>query len=196
MTSADSDDRRRAHLKRTHVLEPDSLRRHVDRLYRAAWGMCGSRQDAEDLVQETFARVLSRRRVLRRDDDLHYLLRALRNTFHSSCRSASRRPATTAMPDEVMAEDPSPSRRPEWALEIREVYANIAELPENMRLAVVAVDVLGLTHRQAARALRVREGTITTRLFRARTRLAGALLPPGVQAAAARTVEDTSPSRP
>jgi DNA-directed RNA polymerase specialized sigma24 family protein len=60
-----------------------------------------------------------------------------------------------------------------------------------MRLAVVAVDILGLTHRQAARALRVREETITTRLFRARTRLAAGLLAPAAQAAAAPAVEET-----
>jgi RNA polymerase sigma-70 factor (ECF subfamily) len=194
MTPADSDQGRPANLSRTHILEPHSLARHVDRLYRAAWGMCGSHQDAEDLVQETFARVLSRRRVLRRDDDLHYLFGALRNTCRTSRRRASRRPATTATLGEVVAEDPSPSKRPESALEIREVYANIAELPDNMRLAMVAVDVLGLTYRQAARALNVPEATITTRLFRARARLAAGLVPAGVPAAGARSLEETSPS--
>ena len=45
------------------TLDPQSLSKHIDRLYRAAWALCGSREDAEDLVQETFARVLSRPRV-------------------------------------------------------------------------------------------------------------------------------------
>jgi DNA-directed RNA polymerase specialized sigma24 family protein len=53
----------------------------VDRLYRAAWALCGSREDTEDLVQETFARVLARPRVLSGDDELYYLMRVLRNTF-------------------------------------------------------------------------------------------------------------------
>ena len=57
------------------TLDPQSLPQHVDRLYRAAWGLCGSREDAEDLVQETFARVLSRPRVLHGQDDLYYLMR-------------------------------------------------------------------------------------------------------------------------
>src|SRR3954469_21394771 len=62
-------------------LDPQRLGDHIDRLYRAAWGLCGSREDAEDLVQETYAKVLARPRLLRREDDLGYLLRALRNTF-------------------------------------------------------------------------------------------------------------------
>ena len=76
-----------------HQLDPQSLGDHVDRLYRAAWSLCGSREEAEDLVQETFARVLLKPRFLRNDDDIGYLLRVLRNTFVSSRRAASRRPA-------------------------------------------------------------------------------------------------------
>jgi RNA polymerase sigma-70 factor (ECF subfamily) len=159
-----------------HVLDPHSLTGHVDRLYRAAWGLCGSRQDAEDLVQETFARVLSRPRLLHGDEDLYYLMRVLRNTFITGRRAASRRPVTVATLDDVIAEDPSPIGRPERALEIREVYATIAELPDDFRLALVAVDLLGLSYREASRALKVPEATITTRLFRARSRLVARLL--------------------
>jgi RNA polymerase sigma-70 factor, ECF subfamily len=154
------------------ILDPQSLGQHVDRLYRAAWGLCGSREDAEDLVQETFARVLSRPRVLQGDEELYYLMRVLRNTFLTSRRTASRRPVTVATLDDVVAADPKPIGRPEQAIEIQEVYATIAELPEDFRMAIVAVDVLGLSYREAARALRVREATITTRLFRARRQVA------------------------
>ena len=45
-------------------------------------------------------------------------------------------------------------------------------------MALVAVDVLGLSYREAARALRVREATITTRLFRARKQVAAKLADP------------------
>jgi RNA polymerase sigma-70 factor, ECF subfamily len=159
------------------TLDPQSLTQHVDRLFRAAWALCGSREDAEDLVQETFARVLSRPRVLHGDDDLYYLMRVLRNTFLTSRRTASRRPVTVATLDDVAVADPKPMGRPEQALEIKEVYATIAELPEDFRLALVAVDVLGLSYREAAHALRVREATITTRLFRARKQVSGRLAP-------------------
>jgi RNA polymerase sigma-70 factor (ECF subfamily) len=154
------------------TLDPQALAQHIDRLYRAAWGLCGSREDAEDLVQETFARVLARPRVLRGDDELYYLMRVLRNTFLTARRTAGRRPVTVAALDDVVAADPSPMGRPDAAIEVSEIYEKMAELPDDFRLAIVAVDVLGLSYREAARALRVREATITTRLFRARNQLA------------------------
>ena len=123
-------------------------------------------------MQETFARVLARPRVLSGDDELYYLMRVLRNTFLTSRRTASRRPVTVATLEDVVAADPRPVGQPEQALEMQEVYATIATLPEDRRLALVAVDVLGLSYREAARALHVREATITTRLFRARKQVA------------------------
>ena len=128
-------------------------------------------------MQETFARVLARPRIVRGEDELYYLMRALRNTFYTTMRTASRRPATGAALDDVVAPDPRPTCRPERAIEVRELYATIAALPEDFRLALVAVDVLGLSYREAARALKVREATITTRLFRARGQVARALDP-------------------
>jgi predicted DNA-binding protein (UPF0251 family) len=89
--------------------------------------------------------------------------------------------------EDVIAADPHPTSRPERAIEVQELYATIARLPEDFRLALVAVDVLGLSYREAARALRVREATITTRLFRARRQVARALDPElggGAQSAA------------
>jgi RNA polymerase sigma-70 factor (ECF subfamily) len=159
------------------TLDPQSLTQHVDRLYRAAWALCGSREDAEDLVQETFTRVLARPRVLSGDDELYYLMRVLRNTFLTGRRTAGRRPVTVATLDDVDAADPRELGQPERALEMQEVYATIAALPEDHRLALVAVDVLGLSYREASRALRVREATIATRLFRARKQVAKQLAP-------------------
>jgi len=169
------------------ILDPQSLTQHTDRLYRAAWSLCGSREDAEDLVQETFARVLSRPRLLRGDDELYYLMRVLRNTFLTGRRTASRRPVTVATLEDVVAEDAKPMGRPEQALEVQEVYATIAQLPADFRMALVAVDVLGLSYREAARALGVREGTITTRLFRARKQIASRLAPPNAAAGGGET---------
>jgi len=154
------------------TLDPESLGDHVDRLYRAAWALSGSRADAEDLVQETFARVLAKPRRIRSDDDVGYLLGVLRNTFISSRRAAARRPAPGALDDEREPADPSSASRPERAAETREVFAAIAALPDSFRDALVAVDVAGLSYAEAGRLLGAKEATITSRLSRARAQVA------------------------
>jgi RNA polymerase sigma-70 factor (ECF subfamily) len=160
-------------------LDPQRLGDHVDRLFRAALALCGNRHDAEDLVQETYARVLARPRLLRRDDDLGYLLRVLRNTFLNNVRAAGRRPAPLELDPErdglARATDP---RHPEAALEVSELFVAIAALPDDQRDAVVAIDVVGLSYGEAARALQTKEATITTRLHRGRTRVAQTLRAP------------------
>jgi RNA polymerase sigma-70 factor (ECF subfamily) len=141
---------------------------HVDRLYRAAWALCGSREDAEDLVQETYARVLAKPRFLRSENDLGYLLRALRNTFLDQKRTESRRLRPAPLPEQLdLVADPH-APDPEAALEARELYAVVAALPGAYRDVLVAVDVAGLTYKETARALRIREGTVMSRLYRAR----------------------------
>jgi RNA polymerase sigma-70 factor (ECF subfamily) len=156
-------------------LDPQRLGDHVDRLYRAAWGLCGSREDAEDLVQETYARVLSRPRMLRSDDDLGYLLRVLRNTFFSRHRTASRRPQTEPFAEGMDPADERPESQPAAALEARDVFAVIAALPDDFRDALVAVDVAGLSYREAGKLLGAKEATITSRLHRARRQVAAAM---------------------
>src|SRR5262245_7550389 len=152
-------------------LDPDRAVEHLPRLYRAARAWTRSREEAEDLVQETYARVLARPRLLREEDEVGYLLRALRNTLISQIRAQKRRPATTELAeDEAVASRASDD--PAEAAEHDEVYAAIAELPDEFRDALVAVDVAGLSYEEAARALGVREGTLTSRLFRARDRVA------------------------
>jgi RNA polymerase sigma-70 factor (ECF subfamily) len=165
------------------ALDPESLPRHLDRLYRAAWALCGSPHEAEDLVQETFVRVLARPRTLRGQDELAYLMTVLRNTFLTDRRTATRRPRVSATTiDEIEPVDPRGGERPEEALQAQEVFAAIAGLPERYRLALVACDIAGLSHREAAGILDTKEATVATRLFRARAFVVHAL-------------ESTSPSK-
>jgi RNA polymerase sigma-70 factor (ECF subfamily) len=163
-------------------LNPETLGDHIDRLYRAAWGLCGSREEAEDLVQETFERILRRPRFLRSEDDLGYLLRVLRNTFFSQRRAAGRRPQTTPLPEDMDLIEDLRAPAADSRIESAELYAAISRLHDDFRDALVAIDVVGLSYREAAKALRVREATITTRLHRARQRVAADLVsenPPG-----------------
>jgi len=152
-------------------LDPDRVAEALPRLYRAARAWTRSREEAEDLVQETVTRVLARPRFLRGEDELGYLFRALRNTLVSQRRAESRRPVTTELVDEV-AGGTRTSADPAAAAEIDEVYAAIAALPDEFRDALVAVDIAGLSYQEAARLFGVPEGTLTSRLFRARDRVA------------------------
>ena len=139
--------------------------------------MCGSRDLAEELVQETYVKVLARPRLLRRDDDLGYLIKALRNTWYSHLRDERVRRATAdpgdREPDELAARDSA--NDPEASLEAGDVLAALAALPEAYREAVAAVDVAGLSYAEAAKALGVRQGTIMSRVYRGREQIAQAV---------------------
>jgi RNA polymerase sigma-70 factor, ECF subfamily len=161
-------------------LDPEVLGVHLSRLFRTAWALCGSRESAEDLVQDMFARILARPRFLRGEDEMAYLMQALRNTFVSNRRTAARRPHVVATLDAVNAVNAADRRMPacpEEAVIAAQVFPAIAQLPEPFRLALVAVDVAGLSYGEAAQALGAKEATITTRVYRARQRVARELAP-------------------
>ena len=159
---------RAADWNQPRVLDPRALVAHRAVLYRVARALCRSHHEAEDLVQETFTRVLARPRVLRRADDLPYLVGALRNTHATGCRVAARGPTMVPMPSaDLVAPLDVPA-----TVDARRVIAAIAAVPRAYRDAVVAVDLLGLSYEQAARRLRTRKATINTRVFRGRAHVA------------------------
>jgi RNA polymerase sigma-70 factor (ECF subfamily) len=152
------------------VLDPDSLWRHADRLYRAAWALCGSRHDAEDLVQETFLNVLKRPRLIRDDNEIGYLLRALRNTYATRYRGDAHRRTERQLSEDDAAQTNGAT------VNAREIMEAVASVPAPYRDAVIAVDLIGLSYREAARSLRTREATITSRVHRGRQHVARVLL--------------------
>jgi RNA polymerase sigma-70 factor (ECF subfamily) len=165
--------RREGSVAAPHVLDANRLGDHLDRLYRAALGLTGSTADADDLVQDVCVRVLAKPRMVSGSDDLGYLLRVLRNTFISNRRTAARRPATAMAPEDLERFEASAMADPVRAFEANQLYARIAELPEHQRDVLVAVDLLGLSYKEAAESLKVPTGTIMSRLYRARQSLVG-----------------------
>jgi RNA polymerase sigma-70 factor (ECF subfamily) len=155
------------------TLDPETAADHLSRLYRLAWSLCGSRYLAEELTQETYVRVLSRPRRIQGDNEFHYLARTLRNLLHDHWRSEKRKPPTDAVLDEDR--DAAVAGDPELAAMAGEVYAEIGRLPTHLRDVVAAVDVAGFTYIEAAETLRIPHGTVMSRLYRARARLAGTL---------------------
>jgi RNA polymerase sigma-70 factor (ECF subfamily) len=153
------------------VLDTDALGDHLDRLMRAALAMCGSRADAEDLVQEVCLRVLAKPRVVR-GSDLAYLHGVLRNTFITQYQMRARRKTLPVEPESLRHVPAGATGDPEVETLAREVHRAIAELPQHYRDAVVAVDVLGLPYSEAAEALDVPDGTVMSRLYRGRSAVA------------------------
>lgn len=83
-------------------------RRHASAVFRFAWGLCGNRSCAEDLVSETFVRLLTKAPRIRTRTALAYLLAVARNTYLNSQRRQSRE---VELPDEIAA--------PQYDLDVR-----------------------------------------------------------------------------
>jgi RNA polymerase sigma-70 factor (ECF subfamily) len=148
----------------------------VDVLYRVALSITRNAPDAEDLVQDTMLRAY---RAIASFDGEHpraWLLTILRNTEIN--RHRRRRPELLRDPDATMAREASTAstdRDPE-DLVIGETFdavveAALAELPEKFWQVVELIDIDGLSYREAAKILDVPEGTIMSRLHRARSRI-------------------------
>ena len=102
---------------------------------------------------------------MRRGQDLAYLLRVLRNTWISSRRSA--RASTLPVSDRI--DEIAAWRDPiGQTLDGAAVYRALQEVSQPLREALVAVDIVGLSYREAAHALGTKEGTIMSRLHRGR----------------------------
>src|SRR4051812_25571592 len=86
------------------VLNPHAAAAHLPRLNRLAYALCGSRQLAEDITQETYLRILARPRRLRTGSEYPYLARTLRNVLHDHRRSE--RPAPSLAGEDQLEDLP------------------------------------------------------------------------------------------
>jgi RNA polymerase sigma-70 factor (ECF subfamily) len=160
-------------------LDVGRLHEHVGRLYRAAYGLCRSREDAEDLVQETYARVLRRTRHVRQDEDIFYLLRVLRNTWIERRSADARLPRDDDQEAIALIADPQGEAGFE-SVESRAVYEAVRQLPDALRETIVLIDVVGLSYKETAEQLDVPIGTVMSRLHRARSSAADMLVAAGL----------------
>jgi RNA polymerase sigma-70 factor (ECF subfamily) len=155
-------------------LDPERLSGYAPYLLRIARLLSGSADSAEDLVQDTFERVLRKPRVVV-NGERAYLSRALRNTHKERRRAAASRVTTEPVPDGFELRDARDEDHPITAAYARDILAAVAELPEIYRVAVVAVDLQGESYREVAQRLGVPCGTVQGRAFRGRARVARAV---------------------
>jgi RNA polymerase sigma-70 factor, ECF subfamily len=94
----------------------------------------------------------------------------LRNAYFTRLRRTANRP-----PEREFMDNDSPLQ-PESPVSARELMEAIASAPEPYRDAVIAIDVLGLSYREAAASLKTLEATVTSRLHRGRQHIAKALV--------------------
>lgn len=151
-------------------LDADTALCHLDRLAASARALTGNHADADDLVQEVFVALLRRPRRLTRGSEIAYLMTMLRNAQIDRHRATARRQSTSLQEAEE-PEDPRAGLRPDRVAEQREVLDVVGALESPFREAVVAVDVLGLSYKEAGRALGVPVGTVMSRLARGRSRV-------------------------
>jgi RNA polymerase sigma-70 factor (ECF subfamily) len=153
------------------LLDPERLTGYAPYLLRIARLLTRSADGAEDLVQDTFERVLRKPRLVA-GGERAYLDRALRNTHRERLRAAASRITTGPVPDGLEFRDPRDEDHPITAAYARDILDAVAKLPEIYRVAVVAVDLQGESYDEVAQRLGVPCGTVQSRAFRGRARVA------------------------
>jgi RNA polymerase sigma-70 factor (ECF subfamily) len=155
---------------------------HLPELLRVARRVCGTRESADDLVQETYLQAWrSFGRFQSGTNCRAWLYRIMFCCRSRVERERARRPPTVeldARVEDALRFDPA---TPD-TLTIQSVHAAFGRLPEPFRIVILLVDIEQLTYREAAEALDVPIGTIMSRLSRGRRLLRLEL---GSQAAAA-----------
>lgn len=155
-------------------------REQAPRLFRLAFKLCGRREDAEDLVQETLVRSLpALRRFEGRARLSTYLIRALTNLWKNRLRSRKRsrwvdwfrgKEDDDAQGPEAFAIDPAPSPEQRIASEQRGrlVRSAVRRLEPNRRLTLLLREVEDMSYEEIAEQTGVPVGTVRSRLARAR----------------------------
>ena len=149
-----------------HLIEPviPALRRYARTFVRGAG-------DADDLVQDTLERAISRWHQRRSDGETRtWLFTILHNLAVNHLRRAARRGREVPLDDAGESDVAVPSTQ-EDALRRDDILGAVGQLPDDQRSVLLLVSIEDVTYAEAARILDIPIGTVMSRLARARARL-------------------------
>jgi RNA polymerase sigma-70 factor (ECF subfamily) len=155
------------------------VRRHERPVYRLALRMLGNREEAEDVTQDALLSLHRHGHRFRRESRFStFVYRVAANAALNRRRTLGRSRTRERLLAERQSggfELPSAPRDPADAVEGAEVQDRVQEalqsLPTDLRMAVVLYDIEGLAYGEIARVLEVPEGTVKSRIHRARSAL-------------------------
>lgn len=155
---------------------------HENKMYAVALRMCGNREDAQDCLQEAMIRVY--RAISGFKGQSSFSTWVYRITMNSCLDELRRRKSRTATSLDAMLENgfmPSdegdtPEQSSLRAEQRRAMEKAIANLPEDMRSAIVLRDIQGCSYDEIARVLDTNVGTIKSRISRGREKLRSVLM--------------------
>ncbi|MCB1756207.1 MAG: RNA polymerase sigma factor [Gammaproteobacteria bacterium] len=148
---------------------------HIPRLRRYARAlMKNDSLAADDLVQDCLERALSRLHSWRQGSDLRaWLFTIMHNLYVNQVRRASNGPRFVEMPDQGIGASASSA---EAGLALRDLSRGVAALPPDQREILLLVSLEGLRYAEVASILGIPEGTVMSRLSRARKQLRNLML--------------------
>jgi RNA polymerase sigma-70 factor (ECF subfamily) len=152
------------------------IRRHEARVFRLLYRMMGNREEAEDVAQEAFLSLHRHGHRFRREARFStFVYRVAANAALNRRRTLGRnrnRVNELKVSQQAGFDLPAAPRDPEDAAGGSEARARVQEalleLPEDLRLAVLLYDIEGQSYQEVARALGIPEGTVKSRIHRAR----------------------------
>jgi RNA polymerase sigma factor (sigma-70 family) len=145
--------------------------RYAQDVYRFAFWLSGSTEEAEDVTSETFLRAWTAGDI-RVETVKAYLLAIARNLCLQRMRSRGRQ---VGLDNDRPDPAPGPDRVLEERSELEDVMKALATLPEPTRTALLLHAVQGLSHAEIGRSLGISVGAVKVRIHRARIRLQAAL---------------------
>jgi len=138
---------------------------HRLQVFRTAYLILGSKEQAEDVMQEAFYRLWTHRKSLKEGPVLPWLLKVTTN----ACFSLWRRKREFPLEEELASQNSTMD--PEEAVAYKEILAELNRLPKKQRAVLTLRLLLGYSEEETARILNSPEGTIRSNLFKAKENL-------------------------